>query len=93
MWIIKSHDGTRQRVIAAASKDFADKIVAMLREFSHPAEVYLVAEHYDPITATKFVLDPETNEPLKLPKDYARRLLIEGYVELQPLGSTLAMRI
>jgi len=93
MWIIKTHDGVKNRTIAVASRDLADKLAEVLKEFSHPAEVYLVADHYDPITATRFVLDPETNEPLRLPRDYARRLMLEGYVELQPLGSTLAVRI
>jgi len=93
MWIVKVRHGERDRTFATASRDLADRIASVLEDFSHRSEVYFVSTHYDPIKGVWFVLDPETNEPLRLPTNHAQRLASEGYVELMPLGSSLAVRI
>jgi len=92
MWLIKTFDGTRERNIVAHGW-FARRLSEVLTDFGYRVDLFLVSEHYDPITATKFILDPVTNEPLKLPKDYARKLRDDGYFEVYPFSRKTAVAV
>lgn len=82
MWLIKTHDGEKERRFVAHGW-IARELAEVLSQFGHPVDLFLVAEHFDPIDAKKFVLDPTTNEPLEFPDSCS--LSERGYIEVHPM--------
>lgn len=86
MWLLKVWDGQRERRIITNAVNL-NLIERTLSDFGFQPKSFLVSDYRDPVTATKFVIDPETLEILALPEDFARRIREHGYCEATPLKS------
>ncbi len=93
MWLIKTRDQDGRERNIVAHGWLARTLAETLSEFGYSANLFLVSEHFDPVSSTKFILDPITNEPLRLPRDYVRKLRDEGYFEVHPLRQSIAVAV
>ncbi len=81
MWLLKVRTHERERRIAMHGAT-ARTMAQVLVELGYAVRVMMVTEHYDPVTSQHFVIDPDTQEVLYLPKNTVDELNMKGFVEL-----------
>ncbi len=81
MWLLKVFAQGRERRIGMHGA-IARTMAQVLGELGYSVSVTMVTEHYDPVKSRHFVIDPDTQEVLYLPKTAVDELNMKGFVEL-----------
>ncbi len=82
MWLLKVRTQENERRIGMHGA-IARTMAQVLIELGYSVRVAVVTEHYDPVKARHFVIDPDTQEVLYLPENAQSELTMKGFVELR----------